>query len=157
MYLQFQGFNFSSFLKSIFTLCFTLTIATLVGFELMGCDKIGTLQAGKYAVSDQEYSSQNYLMQRIFTTQGTFTEQHTVDHCLLMEMNGKWLQKKGELQLSYQESHNRANCHDSLSQFAKDSAELKIPIRNIQVTGFESFLTASGGKPEKWIQWNKLD
>jgi len=124
---------------------------------LVGCEKTGVLKAGKYLVSDQEYSSQNYQMERVFTSQGSFTESHTIDHCLLMEMTGKWKQEKGTLLLTYAQSRNRANCHDSLPSLKNDSSDLNIPIRNIQVTGFESFLTGSGGKAAKWIQWNKMD
>jgi len=142
---------------SLSTLSNLSILGILFFLFLTGCEKINLLKPGKYMVLDQEYSSQNYQMERVFNSQGTFIESHTIDHCLLMEMTGTWKQEKENLMLTYAESQNRANCHDSLPALKKDSSDLKIPLRNIQVTGFESFLTASGGKAAKWIQWNKMD
>jgi hypothetical protein len=124
---------------------------------LVQCGRIGKLGAGKYAVADREYSSQNYSMERQFDAQGGFTEQHVVDHCLLLEMTGKWVQKGGTLLLTYDHTRNRASCHDSLPAFAQDSAQLKIPVRNVDPTSYESLLAASDGKPEKWIKWFKTE
>ncbi len=132
-----------------------LVVAT--SFLLVECQKTGKLAGGTYDVSDQEYSSQNYLMERVFTAEGGFVERHVVDHCLLMEMSGKWVQDGGSLRLKYDRMHNRATCHDSLPEWASDSSNLTIPIRNIQANSYESLLGASDGKPEKWIKWNRID
>lgn len=121
------------------------------------CGKVGKLGEGTYEVADREYSSQNYGMSRVFESGGDFREKHVVDHCLLMEMRGKWSQKNGSLHLDYAAIRNRAACRDSLPEWAADSAALEIPIRNVDGTSFESFLTASDGKPEKWIKWLKTE
>jgi hypothetical protein len=135
-----------------------LFLSLPLAMGLIQCgEKIGKLEPGTYDVSDQEYSSQNYLMERLFTSEGSFEEKHMVDHCLLMEMHGKWQQAKGDLTLTYDQSRNRPTCHDSLPEWAKDSAQLHIPIRNIDSRSFESLLAASDGKPEKWLKWNKMN
>lgn len=134
-----------------------LSLSLPISLVLIGCHRIGKLGAGKYDVSDQEYSSQNYLMEREFTSQGAFEEKHVIDHCLLMQMSGKWVQDGGTLTLKYDQMRNRPTCHDSLPGWAKDSAELKIPVRHVEGNSFESFLAASDGKPSKWILWNKMD
>jgi hypothetical protein len=121
------------------------------------CGRVGKLDAGKYEVADQEYSSQNYVLERRFGTAGTFEERHVLDRCLMMEMKGAWAQEGGELTLRYAEMRNRATCRDSLPAFARDSAELRIPVRNVEGGSFESFLAASDGKPDKWIRWLKVD
>ncbi len=112
---------------------------------------------GKYDVFDKEYSSQNYLMERLLKDQGVFEEKHVVDNCLLLEMHGKWLQEKSTLLLTYGQMRSRKSCHDSLPEWAKDSAQLKIPIRNIVGNSYESLLAASGEKPSKWIRWNLVE
>ncbi|MDB5049457.1 MAG: hypothetical protein JWO30_2528 [Fibrobacteres bacterium] len=124
---------------------------------LIQCGRTGKLGSGKYAVADQEYSSQNYSMERLFLAQGGFEEKHIVDHCLLMEMTGNWVQKGGTLTLTYGQIRNRASCHDSLPSWSRDSSELKIPVRNVEGTSYESLLAASDGKPEKWIKWLKTE
>lgn len=124
---------------------------------LSQCGRVGKLGSGKYAVADQEYSSQNYSMERQFLAQGTFEEKHVVDHCLLMEMTGKWIQDGGTLTLTYEQIRNRANCHDSLPAWGRDSSQLKIPVRNVDATSYESLLAASNGKPDKWIKWLKTE
>ena len=124
---------------------------------LIQCGRIGKLGSGKYAVADQEYSSQNYSMERVLRAGGEFTEQHLVDHCLLMEMTGKWKQDGGTLTLNYDQIRNRPNCHDSLTAWGKDSSALKIPVRNVDANSYESLLAASGGKPDKWIKWLKTE
>jgi hypothetical protein len=118
---------------------------------------MGKLDAGKYDIADQEFSSQNYAMERIFSLQGSFEESHVVDHCLLMAMTGKWVQESGTLKLKYDRIRNRPSCHDSLPEWAIDSSELKIPIRNITPRSYEALLAASDGKPEKWVVWNRID
>ena len=124
---------------------------------LTDCGRVGKLTNGKYEVSDQEYSSQNYSLQRLFDAQGGFEEKHVLDRCLVMEMKGKWIQKGGQLSLHYDQMRNRGSCRDSLAGWAKDSADLKIPVRNVEGGSFESFLAASDGKPEKWIRWLKTE
>lgn len=121
------------------------------------CGRVGKLDSGKYEVSDQEYSSENYTLERRFDAAGTFEERHLLDRCLMMEMKGNWVQDGGELTLRYSEMRNRGACRDSLPAFAPDSAELKIPVRNVEGRSFESFLAASDGKPEKWIKWLKTE
>lgn len=121
------------------------------------CGRVGKLDAGKYEVADQEYSSQNYVLERRFEPAGTFEERHLLDRCLLMEMKGAWVQEGGELTLRYSQMRNRGTCRDSLPAFGRDSAELKIPVRNVESGSFESFLAASDGKPDKWIKWMKID
>lgn len=132
---------------------FLLFICLLV----LHCGRPTKLGSGKYEVADQEYSSQNYSMQRQFTPQGGFDEKHVVDHCLLMEMKGNWIQDGGTLTLKYVEMRNRATCRDSLPGWGVDTSELKIPIRNVDVSGYESLLAAGNGKPEKWIKWMKTE
>jgi hypothetical protein len=134
-----------------------LSLLLPLSLVLIDCSRVGKLGAGKYDVSDQEYSSQNYLMEREFTNQGGFGEKHVVDHCLLMEMSGKWVQEGGTLTLKYDQMRNRRTCHDSLPDWGRDSAELKIPVRNVEGASFETLLSASDGKPSKWIRWNKID
>ena len=124
---------------------------------LFQCGRAGRLESGKYAVADQEYSSQNYNLERQFMPQGGFEERHVVDHCLLLEMTGKWVQDGGTLTLTYDQSRNRANCHDSLPAWGKDSSQLKIPVRNVDAGSYESFLAASNGKADKWIKWLKTE
>jgi hypothetical protein len=96
------------------------------------CGRVEKLDSGKYAVADQEYSSQNYSLERSFESAGAFEERHLLDRCLMMEMKGDWVQKGGALTLRYSESRNRGSCRDSLPDFARDSAELRIPIRNVE-------------------------
>ncbi|HKP94238.1 MAG TPA: hypothetical protein VJ385_00645 [Fibrobacteria bacterium] len=132
-----------------------LLIASCLLF--LQCGRTGKLGAGKYEVADQEYSSQNYSMRRQFMDQGGFEEKHVVDHCLLMEMTGKWAQEGGTLTLKYDQIRNRATCHDSLPPWSRDSSELEIPVRNVAGDGYESLLAASDGKPEKWIKWLKTE
>jgi hypothetical protein len=136
-------------LKHLFLIALCLT--------LIQCGRTGKLGAGKYEVADQEYSSQNYSMQRQFTPQGGFEEKHVVDHCLLMEMTGKWVQEGGNLKLRYDRIRNRATCHDSLPGWGVDTSNLTIPIRNVEETSYESLLAAADGKPEKWIKWLKTE
>jgi hypothetical protein len=124
---------------------------------LIDCGRVGRLEAGKYEVADQEYSSQNYVMERKLEPSGAFEEKHTLDHCLLMEMRGTWNQEGGRLTLSYAEMRNRGTCRDSLPAFAKDSAKLEIPLRNVEDGSFESYLAAADGKPDKWIKWLKVN
>ncbi|MEO6095355.1 MAG: hypothetical protein ABIW76_06665 [Fibrobacteria bacterium] len=124
---------------------------------LIQCGRTGKVGSGRYEVADQEYSSQNYSMQRQLTAQGGFEEKHVVDHCLLMEMTGKWLQKGGILTLRYDQIRNRATCHDSLGAWAVDTSQLTVPIRNVEGTSYESLLAASGDRPEKWIKWLKTE
>jgi hypothetical protein len=124
---------------------------------LLHCGRVGRVESGKYEVADQEYSSQNYVMERLFDPKGAFQEKHILDRCLMMEMRGSWMQEGGRLTLSYAEMRNRASCRDSLGAFAKDSAELEIPVRNVEDRGFESYLAASEGKPDKWIRWLKVE
>jgi hypothetical protein len=124
---------------------------------LLACGRVGKLGAGTYAVADQEYSSQNYAMERTFLPAGTFEERHVVDHCLLLELSGGWIQDGGKLRLSYARSRNRANCHDSLPAWSVDTSRLEIPIRKVEGTGYEALLAASDGKPEKWIRWMKTE
>lgn len=124
---------------------------------LLHCGRVEKLNTGNYAVADKEYSGQNYVMERRFNPEGAFTEKHVLEHCLLMEMKGSWIQEGGKLTLRYAEIRNRESCRDSLPAFARDSAELEIPVRNVDGEGFESFLAASDGKPDKWIRWMKTD
>jgi len=140
-------------LKRIFPTAACLALS----LSFVQCGRTGKLDAGKYEVADQEYSSQNYSMRRKFTPQGGFEEQHVVDHCLLMEMTGIWIQKGGTLTLSYAQGRNRASCHDSLPAWSVDTSKLSIPIRNVEGTSYESLLAASDGKPEKWIKWLKTE
>lgn len=121
------------------------------------CGRVGDLDAGRYEVSDQEYSSQNYVLERRFEPAGSFEERHLLDRCLLMEMKGAWVQDGGELTLRYAEMRNRGACRDSLPSFARDSAVLRIPVRNVESGSFESFLAAGDGKPDKWIRWVKSE
>lgn len=124
---------------------------------LADCGRVGKVSTGKYEVSDQEYSSQNYTMQRLFDPQGGFEERHVIDRCLLMEMKGNWVQEGGRLTLTYARMRNRETCRDSLANWSKDSAQLEIPVRNVERGSFESFLAASEGKPDKWIRWLKTE
>ena len=121
------------------------------------CGRVNKLAAGKYEVADQEYSSQNYNMQRQFAPSGEFQEKHVVDRCLLMEMSGHWRQEGGTLTLLYDRMRNRSNCQDSLPAWGNDSAKLEIPLRNVDASSYESMLAASEGRPEKWIKWLKMD
>ncbi len=131
------------------------TAFMLAALHLLDCQRTGKLNPGKYDVSDQEYSSQNYAMERHYEASGKFAEKHIVDHCLLMEMEGNWKQDGGKLVLKYEQMRNRQNCHDSLPNWGKDSAELNIPVRNMEEKSYESLLAASDGKPEKWLKWIK--
>lgn len=124
---------------------------------VLDCGRVGRVESGKYEVADKEYSSQNYAMERQFDPQGGFREAHSLDRCLMMELRGTWAQEGGRLTLSYSEMRNRASCRDSLGAFAKDSAQLEIPVRNVEGKGFESYLAASEGKPDKWIWWMKVN
>lgn len=124
---------------------------------LIQCGRTGKVGSGTYEVADQEYSSQNYSMQRKLAPQGGFEEKHVLDHCLVMEMTGNWVQDGGSLKLSYAQARNRATCHDSLPAWSTDTAKLTIPIRNVEGTGYEALLAASDGKPEKWIKWLKTE
>lgn len=122
---------------------------------LVHCGRVGKVSNGQYEVADQEYSSQNYVLERHFDSQGGFQERHLLDRCLMMEMKGRWVQEGGKLNLTYTEMRSRGTCRDSLPAFSRDSAELVIPVRNVDAEGFESFLAASEGKPDKWIKWLK--
>lgn len=124
---------------------------------LTHCGRVGKLDSGRYEVADQEYSSQNYTLERRFEPAGAFEERHLLDRCLMMEMKGEWVQEGGELTLRYSRTRNRGSCRDSLPAFAADSAVLRIPIRNVEGRSFESFLAAGDGKPEKWIKWLKSE
>ncbi len=124
---------------------------------LIHCGRVGKLGAGTYDVADQEYTGQNYGMERKLMPEGTFEERHVVDHCLLLEMSGTWAQDGGKLKLSYARSRNRPTCHDSLPGWSVDTAKLVIPIRSVEATGYEALLAASEGKPEKWIRWMKTE
>jgi hypothetical protein len=134
-----------------------LRLVPAAALALLACGRVGKLGAGTYAVADQEYSSQNYGMERILRAGGTFEERHVVDHCLLLEMSGNWEQDGGRLKLAYARSRNRAHCRDSLPAWTADSSRLEIPIRNVEGTGYEALLAASDGKPEKWIRWMKTE
>jgi hypothetical protein len=141
-------------------LLFRTTLAAIGIFTafcalLLGCQGEKNLAAGQYAVADAEYSQDNYGLRREFRKDGSFTEAHSLSNCLLMEMKGQWVQKGDELRLQYAESRQRASCKVELPSFAPDSAQLVIPIRNVETQSFESFLTASDGKPEKWLRWNR--
>jgi hypothetical protein len=136
---------------------FLILPVVILALILIQCGRVGKLNTGKYEIADQEYSSQNYVMERLFEPQGGFLETHILERCLLMEMRGTWLQDGGKLTLRYSEMRNRNSCRDSLPAFAKDSAELKIPVRNVDRGSFESFLAASEGKPDKWIKWLRRD
>lgn len=130
----------------------------LAGILLLAdCGRVGKLGAGTYDVADQEYTSQNYGMERKLMPEGTFEERHVVDHCLLLELSGTWKQDGGRLKLNYARSRNRPTCHDSLPGWSVDTAKLAIPIRNVEATGYEALLAASDGKPEKWIRWMKTE
>ena len=124
---------------------------------LVHCGRTGKLGTGSYAVADQEYSSQNYSMERNLAAGGAFEERHVVDHCLLLELSGTWAQDGDRLRLSYARSRNRPSCHDSLPAWSVDTSRLEIPIRNVENTGYEALLAASDGKPEKWIRWMKTE
>jgi hypothetical protein len=124
---------------------------------LVHCGRVGKVAHGRYEVADQEYSSQNYVMERRFDARGGFEERHLLDRCLMMEMKGRWEQDGAKLNLAYSEMRNRGACRDSLPAFAPDSARLVIPVRNVDKDGFESFLAASEGKPDKWIRWMKAE
>ncbi len=128
-----------------------------MALALVECGRTGKVASGTYQVSDQEYGSQNYAMERKLAPQGGFQEQHVVDHCLLMEMNGTWLQEGGALKLSYAQIRNRQSCHDSLPEWSTDTTKLSIPIRNVEGTGYEALLAATDTKPEKWIKWLKTE
>jgi hypothetical protein len=129
----------------------------VLSFFLIQCGRVQKLVAGKYQVADDEYSSQNYNMQRTFGSSGAFEETHVLDRCLLVEMSGDWKQNGGSLSLAYRKMHTRANCKDSLPAWAADSSHLTIPIRNVDKNSFESLLAASDGHAEKWLKWVKLD
>jgi hypothetical protein len=130
-----------------------LGIVTVLG--LLGCSSEKMLEAGRYAVADAEYSQDNYDLRREFRGDGTFSEAHTLTNCLMMEMQGRWVQDGDQLHLTYLSSRQRTTCKQDLSEFKSDSAALQIPIRHVETESFESFLTASGGKPEKWLRWNR--
>jgi hypothetical protein len=134
-------------LKRLSLLCLVLT----------HCGRVGKLDTGRYEVADQEYSSQNYVMERTFQGEGRFAERHLIDRCLLMEMTGTWIQDGGKLTLTYDRMRNRGSCQDTLAAWAADSARLEIPVRNVDGKSFESFLAASEGKPDKWIRWLRAD
>jgi hypothetical protein len=140
-------------LKKRFAVAMCLS-SSLVFLE---CGRAGKLGAGRYEVADREYSSQNYSMERRLSPQGGFEEKHVVDHCLLMEMSGNWIQDGSELNLKYARIRNRAHCRDSLSAWSVDTSRLTIPIRNVDGTSYEALLAASQGKPEKWIKWMKTE
>ena len=129
----------------------------ILGLTLTHCGRTGKLGSGQYEVADQEYSSQNYSMRRQLASQGAFEEKHVVDHCLLMEMTGTWVQEGGKLNLQYAKMRNRPTCHDSLAAWSVDTSRLAIPIRNVEGTSYEALLAASDGKPEKWIKWLKTE
>lgn len=131
--------------------------ASLIGMCLVGCQREKNLVAGRYAVSDAEYSRDLYELRRDFRNDATFTEAHSLNHCLMMEMQGRWEQRNAELHLAYSALRQRANCRQDLPDFAADTAALTIPIRHVGTDGFESFMTASGGKPEKWLQWVRAE
>lgn len=124
---------------------------------LTHCGRTGKVGTGTYMIADQEYSSQNYVMQRKLAPGGTFQETHEIDRCLLMEMTGTWKQDGGDLNLAYAQARNRANCRDSMPAWSVDTARLVIPIRNVAGDGYEALLAASGDKPEKWIKWLKTE
>lgn len=135
-----------------------LRLIPLAGvLALVHCGRVGKLGAGTYAVADQEYSSQNYGMERKLAPEGTFFERHEIDHCLLLEMSGTWVQDGARLKLRYARARNRSTCHDSLPAWSVDTTKLEIPIRNVAGTGYQALLAASGGKPEKWISWMKTE
>lgn len=127
----------------------------VLGTLLQGCKSEKAVAAGQYAVTDAEYSQDNYDMRRDLRADGTFTEAHSLSNCLLMEMQGQWQQKGAELRLQYLTARQRTSCKVDLPEFAPDSAQLVIPIRHVEEHSFESFLTASGGKAEKWLRWNR--
>lgn len=124
-------------------------------FGLMACSSEKKLEAGHYAVADSEYSDDKYDLRREFRTDGTFSEAHSLAKCLMMEMQGQWVQTGDQLQLQYSTSRQRSSCKQDLPEFKVDSAQLTIPIRHVEKESFESFLTSSGGKPEKWLRWNR--
>lgn len=138
-------------------LSFFMIAAPILGLALTHCGRTGKVGSGQYEVADQEYSSQNYSMRRHLESQGGFQEKHVVDHCLLMEMTGKWEQEGGKLNLHYAQMRNRASCRDSLPAWSVDTSSLTIPIRNVDGTSYEALLAASGDKPEKWIKWHKTE
>jgi hypothetical protein len=123
----------------------------------MHCERTGKLGGGRYAVADREYSEQDYVIERSLETGGRFEEKHFVDRCLLMEMAGGWMQEGARLELRYDRSRMRESCRDSLPAWASDTSRLEIPIRKVEIGGYESLLAASDGKPEKWIRWNRQD
>jgi hypothetical protein len=139
-------------LKPLLPIALCLTSLTLIQ-----CGRTGKLGAGKYEVADQEFSSQNYSIQRQFGGDGGFEERHVLDHCLVMEMTGKWVQDGRKLALHYAQMRNRATCHDSLPGWGVDTSRLEIPIRNVVGDSYEALLAASDGKPEKWIKWLKTE
>lgn len=122
-------------------------------FLLVHCGRTGKVGAGTYAVADQEYSSQNYRMERELGPEGSFAERHVVDQCLLLELSGTWNQDGDRLKLSYARSRSRRNCRDSLPAWSVDTSRLEIPVRNVEKAGYEALLAAAGGRPEKWIRW----
>jgi hypothetical protein len=124
-------------------------------FGIFACSHEKNLEAGRYAVADSEYSQDNYDLRRDFRGDGTFSEAHSLSNCLMMEMEGHWIQENNQLQLNYSTSRQRTSCKQDLPEFKADSAHLTIPIRHVEGESFESFLTASGGKPEKWLRWNR--
>ena len=132
-------------------------VSLVLALGLLHCGRTGKLGAGTYMVADQEYSSQNYSMEREFMPEGVFAERHVLDHCLLLEMSGAWAQDGDRLRLSYARSRTRASCHDSLPAWTVDTSKLDIPIRKVGGTGYEALLAASEGKPEKWIRWMKTE
>lgn len=134
-----------------------LLFALIMLGTLTQCGRPGKLGEGLYEVADQEYSSQNYSMRRQLASQGEFGEKHVVDHCLLMEMTGTWVQDGGKLNLRYARMRNRPTCRDSLAAWSVDTSRLAIPIRNVDGTSYEALLSASDGKPEKWIKWLKTE
>ncbi len=126
-----------------------------VSLGLLACQKEKPLETGKYAVSDPEYREDHYDLHREFQADGSFSEAHSLANCLMLEMKGRWEQKDAELQLQYASSRQRKNCNEEFQGFKADSGQLTIPIRHVQKGSFESFLTASGNKPEKWLLWNR--
>lgn len=122
---------------------------------LMACQKERALETGKYAVNDPEYREDHYDLHREFQADGSFSEAHSLSNCVMMEMKGRWEQNDSELRLHYASSRQRKKCSQEFSGFVADSGQLVIPIRHVQKGSFESFLTASGGKPEKWLLWNR--
>lgn len=52
---------------------------------------------------------------------------------------------------------SRESCRDSLRGRSADSAQPEIPIRNVKARTWEPPPAASEGKPEKRIQWVRVD